>query len=203
MGLEEFLALGLIALAYGTALLIHAWGFLAVFAAGLAFRRVKAPPGAQRKDIGGDEAATHPRHATAYMTQAVLGFNEQLERIAEVALVIVVGAMLSHVVLRGAALWFLPLLFLVIRPLSVWAGLRGLPCSRLQLGMMSWFGIRGIGSIYYLLFAINFGLPSALVEQLGALTLAAVATSIVVHGVSVTPLMRYYSRREGRRSRGR
>jgi sodium/hydrogen antiporter len=219
VGLDEFLALGLIALAYGTALLIHAWGFLAVFAAGLAFRRVDARPGAggtlhgalhaastdpQRKDIGADEAvATDPRHATAYMTHAVLGFNEQLERIAEVALVLVVGAMLSHVVLTGAALWFLPLLFLVIRPLSVWAGLRGLPCSRLQLGMMSWFGIRGIGSIYYLLFVVNHGLPPALVEQLGALTLAAVATSVVVHGVSVTPLMHYYSRREGRRSRGR
>ena len=69
--------------------------------------------------------------------------------------------------------------------------------------MMSWFGIRGIGSIYYLLFVINHGLPPALVEQLATLTLAAVATSVVVHGVSVTPLMRYYARREGRRSRDR
>jgi NhaP-type Na+/H+ or K+/H+ antiporter len=89
------------------------------------------------------------------------------------------------------------LLFLLIRPVSVWVGLRGLPCSRLQLGMMSWFGIRGVGSIYYLMFAINHGLPRIVAEQLAAITLAVVATSIVVHGISVTPLMRYYERRKG------
>jgi sodium/hydrogen antiporter len=212
VGLDEFLALGLIALAYGIALLIHTWGFLAVFAAGLAFRRGEAQPrdgtalhgalhqasiGPGRKDTGADEAvATDPRHATSYMTHAVLGFNEQLERIGEVALVIILGGMLSYVVLPGAALWFLPVMFLLIRPASVWAAVRGLPCSRLQLGMMSWFGIRGVGSIYYLMFAINHGLPRPLAEQLAAITLAVVATSIVVHGISVTPLMRYYERRE-------
>jgi len=105
--------------------------------------------------------------------------------------------MLSYIALPGAAFWFLPLVFLLIRPFSVWAGLRGLPCSRLQLGMMSWFGIRGVGSIYYLMFAINHGLPRPLAEQLAAITLAVVATSIVVHGISVTPLMLYYERRKG------
>jgi NhaP-type Na+/H+ or K+/H+ antiporter len=130
----------------------------------------------------------------------VLGFNEQLERIGEVAVVIILGGMLSYIVLPAAALWFLPLLFLLIRPASVWAALRGLPCSRLQLGMMSWFGIRGVGSIYYLMFAINHGLPRPLAEQFAAITLAVVATSVVVHGISVTPLMRYYERREGPRS---
>lgn len=219
VGLDEFLALGLIALSYGAALLMHTWGFLAVFAAGLAFQRVEAQKGkggtlhgalhqasieAERNDTRADEAvATDPRHASSYMTKAVLGFNEQLERIAEVALVIIVGAMLSYTVLPDATWWFLPLLFLLIRPFSVWAGLRGLPCSGLQLGMMSWFGVRGIGSIYYLMFAVNHGLPRALAEQLAALTLSVVATSIVVHGISVTPLMRYYTRRERRRSGAR
>lgn len=212
VGLDEFLALGLIALSYGVALLMHTWGFLAVFAAGLAFRRVEAQPGDRTalhsalhdasielggKEIAANEAvATDPRHASSYMTQAVLGFNEQLERVGEVALVIILGAMLAYTPLPGTVLWFLPLLFLVIRPASVWAAVRGLPCSRLQLGMMSWFGIRGVGSIYYLMFAINHGLPRPLAEQLAAITLAVVATSIVVHGISVTPLMRYYEREE-------
>ncbi|HSK09608.1 MAG TPA: cation:proton antiporter, partial [Vicinamibacterales bacterium] len=40
-GLDDFLALGLIALSYGVALLIHSYGFLAVFAAGLALRRIE------------------------------------------------------------------------------------------------------------------------------------------------------------------
>lgn len=216
IGLDEFLALGLIALSYGVALLMHTWGFLAVFAAGLAFRRVETEPGdatalhgalheasieSGRKDTGADEAvAADPRHATSYMTRAVLGFNEQLERIGEVALVIILGGMLSFLAPPGATLWFVPLLLLLIRPASVWAALRGLPCSRLQLGMMSWFGIRGVGSIYYLMFAINHGLPRPLAEQLAAITLTVVASSIVVHGISVTPLMRYYERREGTRS---
>lgn len=211
VGLDEFLALGLIALSYGVALLMHTWGFLAVFAAGLAFRRVEAQPGDRTalhsalhdaselggKEIAANEAvATDPRHASSYMTQAVLGFNEQLERVGEVALVIILGAMLAYTPLPGTVLWFLPLLFLVIRPASVWAAVRGLPCSRLQLGLMSWFGIRGVGSIYYLMFAINHGLPRPLAEQLAAITLAVVATSIIVHGISVTPLMRYYEREE-------
>lgn len=211
VGLDEFLALGLIALSYGVALLMHTWGFLAVFAAGLAFRRVEAQPGDRTalhsalhdaselggKEIAANEAvATDPRHASSYMTQAVLGFNEQLERVGEVALVIILGAMLAYTPLPGTVLWFLPLLFLVIRPASVWAAVRGLPCSRLQLGLMSWFGIRGVGSIYYLMFAINHGLPRPLAEQLAVITLAVVATSIIVHGISVTPLMRYYEREE-------
>jgi NhaP-type Na+/H+ or K+/H+ antiporter len=62
--------------------------------------------------------------------------------------------------------------------------------------MISWFGIRGIGSIYYLMYAINHGLPRPLAAELTALTLSVVAVSIVLHGVSVTPLMKLYARRE-------
>lgn len=53
--------------------------------------------------------------AGAYMMQAVQGFNEQLVRIAEVAVVLVVGAMLSYTYLPASAWWFVPLLFLVAR----------------------------------------------------------------------------------------
>ena len=42
LGLDDFLALGLIALAYGTSLLLHTYGFLAVFAAGVALRRIES-----------------------------------------------------------------------------------------------------------------------------------------------------------------
>jgi NhaP-type Na+/H+ or K+/H+ antiporter len=77
--------------------------------------------------------------------------------------------------------------------------LLGAPVSRDQRVLISWFGIRGIGSIYYLMFAINQGLPRVLAEELIALTLTVVAASIVVHGISVTPLMSAYARRKGRR----
>jgi len=208
VGRDEFLALGLIALSYGLAVLVHTAGFLAVFAAGLALQRVKERPGVMEsaavaetllQNAEAHEAlATDGRHASAYMTQEVQGFNEQLERLAEVVVVLLAGAMLAYIHLPPRAGWFLALLFLVVRPLSVSLGLIGARVSRDQRLLISWFGIRGIGSIYYLMFAINHGLSRALAEQIIALTLSAVAVSIVVHGVSVTPLMAFYVRRKRR-----
>lgn len=210
VGLDEFLALGLIALTYGLAVLSHTYGFLAVFAAGLALQRVKEQPGEVSLPAAGAtglqgkqahaELATHSEHASAYMRQEVQGFNERLERIAEVAIVLVVGAMLPFTYLPASAAWFLLLLFLVVRPASVWLGLLGAPVSREQRILISWFGIRGIGSIYYLMYAINHGLPRSLAEEIIALTITTAAVSIVLHGISVTPLMNLYTRRKARRS---
>jgi len=107
--------------------------------------------------------------------------------------------MLAYTYLHASAVWFVLLLFLVVRPVSVWVGLLGAPVSRDQRVLISWFGIRGIGSIYYLMYAINHGLPRPLAEELIALTLTMVAASIVLHGISVTPLMSLYARRKGRR----
>ena len=208
VGLDEFLALGLIALTYGLALLSHTYGFLAVFAAGLALQRVKMRPAAIPSQIAletgllskeaKEALATDSEHASAFMMQEVRGFNEQLERIAEVAIVLVVGAMLSYTYLHPSAIWFVALVFLVVRPISVRLGLLGAPVSRDQRIMISWFGIRGIGSIYYLMYAINHDLSPSLAEEIIALTLTMVAVSIVVHGVSVTPLMNLYTRRKSR-----
>lgn len=199
VGRDEFLALGLIALTYGVAVLCHTAGFLAVFAAGLALQRVKERPAAGaisaalKAGLQSTEAhealAIDGQLASAYMTQEVQGFNEQLERLAEVVVVLLVGAMLAYIYLPANAGWFIALLFLVVRPVSVSLGLLGARVSDDQRLLISWFGIRGIGSIYYLMFAINQGLARPLAEQIIALTLAVVAVSIVVHGVSVTPLM--------------
>jgi len=64
------------------------------------------------------------------MIHAVRGFNGQLERVAELVIVLVVGAMLPFTQLPGSAVWLLALLFLVICPISVWLGLLGAPVSR-------------------------------------------------------------------------
>jgi NhaP-type Na+/H+ or K+/H+ antiporter len=204
VGLDDFLALGVIALAYGTALLIHTYGFLAVFAAGVALRQVEVQAtGRDREpdevmaavDATDDEAlATHPATAPAYMAQTVLGFTEQLERIGEVAVMLLIGAMLSQAAIPPAALWFVPLLFLVIRPVAVNLGMIGSAATPLQRAFLSWFGIRGIGSIYYLMYAIAHGVPEQLASWLTGMTLAVVTTSVVVHGISVTPLMQRYGR---------
>ncbi len=205
VGLDDFLALGLIALAYGAALLLKGYGFLAVFAAGLALRRIefRAADGEEPPDevmvaaasADAEELATDPDKAPAYMAQAALGFTEQLERIGEVAVVLLLGGMLSRDFLPPGALWFIPLLLLVIRPLSVYAGTIGSRSTPAQRRLIGWFGIRGIGSVYYLTYAMQHGLPEPLARTLAALVLATVAVSVIVHGSSVTPLMQRYSRK--------
>jgi len=203
VGLDEFLTLGLIALTYGVTQLSQTYSFLAVFAAGLALQRVKERPLANRLPMAGalgfrsrheyEAFATDTEHASAYMRQAVQGFNEQLERIAELTIVLVVGVMLPMIQIPAESAWFLPLLFLVLRPVSVTLGLLGSPVVRHQRLLMAWFGIRGIGSIYYLMYAISHGLPPSLAEDFIAITLITVAVSIVLHGLSVTPITRRYA----------
>jgi NhaP-type Na+/H+ or K+/H+ antiporter len=204
VGLDDFLALGLIAFAYGAALLLHAYGFLAVFAAGLALRRVEVHQTGQERDpdealasadaTDDDDLATHPETAPAFMAQTVLGFTEQLERIGEVAVMLLIGVLLARDAIPPAALWFVPLLLLVIRPVAVNLGMIGSATTPAQRAFISWFGIRGIGSVYYLMYAIAHGVPEDVADWLTGMTRAVVATSVVVHGISVTPLMRRYDR---------
>lgn len=205
LGLDDFLALGLITLSYGLALFIHAYGFLAVFAAGLAVRRIERrhtgeeePPPSVEAASESEEAerdATDPDTAPAYMAQAVLGFSEQLERIGSLGVLLLVGGMLLPETFAAPVLWFAPLFLLVVRPLAVAPVVLGSGLTRLQRTLVAWFGIRGIGSVYYLSFAVARGVPESEARLLMGVTLWVVATSIVVHGLSVKPLMRSYMAR--------
>ena len=200
---DEFIALGLIALTYGVALLCHTYGFLAVFAAGLALRRINESPNVlpiptdDTVDLNPSQIRATGHEAPAHMMRGVVRFNSQLERFAEIGIVLAVGVLLATVDFNPMVLWFVPLLFLVIRPLAVWVGLLGTPVKGQQRRLIAWFGIRGIGSLYYLLYAINHGLAAALANDLLSITLAVVVASVVAHGVSVTPLMRRYEKRQG------
>ena len=200
VGLDEFLALGLIALSYGIALLVHAYGFLAVFAAGLSMRRIErehsevvAPPDVTSAAGSKEEEATDPSSAPAYMARAVLSFNEQLERLGELAVVIVIGAMLADIQRVGPGVWVAAWLFLVIRPAATLVSLSRASLSKPQRAFIAWFGVRGVGSLYYLAYAMTHGVPAPVGRLLTDLTLVVVAASIVLHGVSVTPLMQRYT----------
>lgn len=198
VGLDQFLSLGLIAISYGVAQLCLASGFLAVFAAGLALLRVREQPLAGSESLDGqprtDEWGTHSHHASAAMSQAVDAFNHQLEKLAELAIVLIVGAMLPYATLDLALLWFIPLLFIVLRPLAVLAGTAGQQLPGHQLMMAGWFGFRGIGSVFYLMFALHHGVSGRLADNLVSLTLVTVAASVLAHGISVRPIMRWYGR---------
>ena len=225
VGLDNFLALGLIGVSYGIAVLAHSYGFLAVFAAGVALRRLEQSasaraPGAASIESGksrqadaiakahadpdashAGRLATHSQHAPAFMAHAVLSFNEQIERIAEVVAVVALGMLLWTIDWRLVSWSFVMALLLVIRPLAVLIGLAGSATSRSQRAFIGWFGIRGIGSLYYLMYATNHGLSPELTANLTALVFSAMVTSIVAHGISVTPLMALYERRKKRSAR--
>ncbi|MEO6321630.1 MAG: cation:proton antiporter [Polaromonas sp.] len=206
LGSDEFIALGLIALTYGVALLCHTYGFLAVFAAGLALRRIDdanasafaAPPETSKNgtELSLEDQAASGAQAPANMMNAVQRFNTQLESFVEVGIVLVVGVLVATVEFQRDMLWFVPVLFLLIRPLAVYIGLLGTHVKGAQRNLMGWFGIRGIGSLYYLLYAINHNIQPALAERLLSITLAVVIASVVVHGISVTPLMNHYEARK-------
>ena len=201
VGLDEFLGLGLVAMAYGVAQLALASGFLAVFAAGLALQRVRERPRSHTRPLAAaasseghsyETLATHSHHASATMRDSVQGFNEQLERLAEMAVVLMVGAMLAYAKPLPAVWWFVPLLFLVLRPLSVVASTWGERLTAPQFAMIGWFGIRGIGSVFYLLLALRHGIEGSIADTLLSLTLWTVAASIIAHGLTAQPLMRRY-----------
>jgi NhaP-type Na+/H+ or K+/H+ antiporter len=216
---SDFLALALIALAYTGAEFIGAWGFLSVFAAGVGLRRAEmgvvaatphptaaessAPPTAPlphppAEDLVAAEVEAEelqePAVAAGVVVSEVLSFGDTVERLLEVLVVLLVGVALA-IHWDPAALVLAGALFLVIRPLSALLLLKGTPTTRTQRGLMAWFGIRGIGSLYYLAYALNHGVGYAAATELVGLTLSVVALSVVVHGVSVSPLLRWYERR--------
>jgi NhaP-type Na+/H+ or K+/H+ antiporter len=211
LGLEGFFALGLIELSFGAAQLVHTYGFLAVFAAGVAMRRVehRASGGVSaRKAIGTvdsedvEATAANPSKAHAYMAESVMGFTIELERIAEVAVMAMVGNVLATLqvpLFTWQTVALTVALFVFVRPVSVELSLLGSNATHTQRRLMSWFGIRGIGSFYYLAYALEQGAASD-VTPLVPLTLAVVVASVVVHGVSATPLMNWYRKlRSGQR----
>jgi NhaP-type Na+/H+ or K+/H+ antiporter len=199
IGLDEFLALGLVGMAYGLAQISLASGFLAVFAAGLALQRVRQQPRADSLASAPDVDSDH----ASDMRDSVQAFNEQLEKLAELALVMMVGAMLAYARPLPAVWWFVPVVLVVLRPLAVVAALPGEGLNRAQQAMIGWFGIRGIGSVYYLLFALRHGVEPGIAGTLVSLTLWTVAASIVAHGITAQPLMRRYmvGRRDAKRAR--
>jgi NhaP-type Na+/H+ or K+/H+ antiporter len=184
---DEFLLLGVIALSYGLAQAAHSLGFLAVFTAGLALRRAD--------DIHANSRVLADKPP---LTPSMLNVNEQLERIVEVAVVLLVGAMISTGYWSPAGLLVAALLFVVIRPLAVWIGVRGTDIGSAPRRLLAWFGIRGIGSAYYAVFFAGYELRDAIATEVLSVAFTVIAASILLHGISAAPLMEVYRTRRGR-----
>jgi sodium/hydrogen antiporter len=190
--LDDFLGLGLIGVVYGLSVWLHAWGFLAVFFAAVALRQTEMRL-ARRAQAVADAVEVPPAVAdlapAETVSQGSLVFKEHLERLSELMLVLLLGGSLYRDSWSWAAVGLALFLFFVARPLSVFIGLLGTRAIAPVRGMTAWFGVRGIGSLYYLMYAIQHGLPEPLSLQLMQLTLIVVAMSILMHGLSVKPLM--------------
>jgi len=216
---NDFLALALIAMAYVVAQGLGAFGFLSVFAAGLGLRHAEVrttqsdvPAEHVAKPVLGHmdsapEAATVPQDeeisesqlAAGVMMGDMLAFGSLVERAMEVLLITLLGAAIAlywdwRAVGLGLAL------FCVIRPLSVWMLIRGELLTGSQKALVGWFGIRGIGSLYYLCYALSHGLPEDIIQTSISLTLSVVALSILLHGISIQPLLERYERSMSTRS---
>ncbi|OEZ63608.1 sodium:proton antiporter [Duganella sp. HH105] len=197
--MDDLVGLGMIAVVYGIATLAKTSGFLAVFFAAVALRQTElvlagAPKdrhGMMEPDTAKSEAAmssaTH--EAPLIVSAGSLVFKEHLERLSELTLVLLLGGMISLKSMQWDALWMALFLFAIARPLSVFTGLLGSDTSLRMRAMTAWFGVRGIGSIYYLMFAIEAGLAPELAAQLTRIALFVIMLSILVHGFSVKPLM--------------
>ena len=181
--LDDFLGLGLIGVVYGLTVIVSAWGFLAVFFAAVALRQTEL------------KLAKAHDPQLPMVSKGALIFKEHLERLSELVLILLVGGSLFVSSWSWPAVGLALFLFLVARPVSVFVGLLGSDTTWRIRGMAGWFGVRGIGSLYYLMYAIQHGLPEPLALQLIQMTLIVVTLSVLVHGISVKPAMGYFWRR--------
>jgi NhaP-type Na+/H+ or K+/H+ antiporter len=170
--LDGWLALAAVLLLYGVAETAGGYGFLAAFAGGLGFRRYERDHEVNRRVHDGAEL---------------------LEKFGELALILLLGSMVTAHGLEEPGLdgWLLvPLLIFVIRPLTVLVALIG---SRVrwpnERAFVAWFGVRGVGSLFYATFVIGSGVVAAgEAERLFWVVAVCVLVSIVVHGVTSWPV---------------
>ncbi|MBB4008104.1 cation:proton antiporter [Allorhizobium taibaishanense] len=172
-------ALGFTCLSYGATELIHGYGFVAVFVTALTLRSVER-----------ESAFHHQLH----------DFGEQIERLLTMVVLVCFGAVIADGGLFAEADWRViavaVLVLAVVRPLAGWISLLGCRRPASEKLIVSVFGIRGLGSIYYLGFATGAasftGMPT-----IWATVFIVILLSVVMHGITVTPVMRWIDRARG------
>lgn len=175
---DGLIAISATLVSYGLTEIVHVYGFLAVFVTALTFR------------------SAHRDHEFQDEMHAI---TEQIERLAMMVLLILFGgALVSGLLTPITWVDFVVALavLLVIRPVTGWIGLLGWAGDLDEKLTLSFFGIRGVGSIYYLAYGINH-MPVADAEHLWAIVGLIILLSILLHGLTVTPIMRSLDERRG------
>jgi NhaP-type Na+/H+ or K+/H+ antiporter len=157
------LALAGVFVCYGTAELVHGYGFIACFVGGLVFRRAEAE---------------HSFHADLHL------FNLAIEHALTAVLLLMTGAALGTYI--GLVRWehvaIAASLVFLVRPLIGWASLAGTSLAPRERLVTAAFGVRGVGSIYYLAFAAGSAAAMPAVAELWLVVLVTIAMSATVHG---------------------
>ena len=171
--LDGFLALAVSLILYGASVALGGYGLVAVFAAGIAFRR---------------RAVHHQLPARVYRGSELLG------RLLELAVLLALGSTLTlaGLAIPGVSGWLLaPLIIFVLRPALVLAACLGAPFALRQRLFLGFFGVRGVAALYYAaVVAGDHDLSRHDTAVVVWTTVVCVSMSIVVHGVSATPLTR-------------
>lgn len=172
---DGLVAIGATFVAYAIAEVCQGYGFLAVFVTGLVLRNTER---------------NHEYH------EALHDFSEQIERLLMLLVLVLFGGAIATGVFAKVTwtdcLAALAVIFL-IRPIAGWISLMGSGIPANARGVIAFFGVRGIGSFYYVAYGINHGQFGSS-ERLWAITGLVVLISILVHGISATPAMRWIDR---------
>lgn len=158
------LALAGVLVCYGFAEMIHGYGFIACFVGGLVFRRIEAE---------------HEFHGNLHL------FNLAIEHALTAVLLLMVGAALGTYAadVRWQHLAIAAALVFAIRPLIGWFSLAGTGLGARERFVTAAFGVRGIGSLYYLAFAAGMAAVPSLAD-LWLVVLVTIALSAAVHGLT-------------------
>ena len=169
---DGFVAVSATLLIYGLTEMLHGYGFIAVFVAGLTLSRHERP---------------HHIHRELH------DFTDQIERLILVVLLLLLGGSIANGLLNNLtlpAILIAVAFVLVVRPVFALITLIGQNISFREKLAISFFGIRGIGSFYYLSFALTKAFfPDE--ELLWSIAGLIVLVSVLVHGILAAPVMRH------------
>jgi NhaP-type Na+/H+ or K+/H+ antiporter len=180
---EGFVALAATFLAYGAAEVAEGYGFVAVFVCALTIR-------------AGERSHGYHRVLHQYV--------EQVERMLTVLVIFLLGGAAATGLLAGTT-WqevlVAALVLVVVRPAASAVALAGGDAGPREKAAIAVFGVRGVGSVFYVAYGLQAG-DFAEGDQVWRVVALVIIGSIVLHGISATPVMRRLDRIRDRAASG-
>jgi sodium/hydrogen antiporter len=122
--------------------------------------------------------------------------TEEVVEIVKLGIFTVFGSLLTLHGLFGdgwAAVGVVAGTFLLARPLAVWLALAGTGVDSAAKAFMAWFGPKGVATMTFAILILAHGVESG--ERIFDLAALAVFASIVLHGLTDTPGIRWIAER--------